>query len=181
MTSSKTKKIDKTASMSLFVNFCAVFALIYTVGLLLLANIAGGSRGALASISSSVQNKCACASVPAAAQGAMAATGELFPSSSEGELNSAAVSVVMDDAGYAQTELNISISGLKMLEIENKGVNPHSFVIDGLMIDSGAIASGEVRTVVLENLPAIATNYTYYSNVAGDDKETFSGVIIVGE
>jgi len=65
------------------------------------------------------------------------------------------------------------------LEITNRGVNGHSFVIDELGVDTGMIKPGETRTVTLKSLANEPQNYTFYSNLTEDDKDKFSGEFIV--
>lgn len=173
----KNKKIDKSTIVSFGVNFCAVFSLIYTVALLLIANMAGSNSPAVASLSASLPNKCSCDN---SSNTISPESNVLFPVPSD-ELGEASERVVMDDGGYVQKRLEVSLSGPRTIIVENKGVNTHSFVIDGLKIDSGLIIPGEEKTIVLENLPEVTQNYTYYSNVSGDNKESFNGVIVVTE
>jgi len=170
----KTKKIDKAVAVGFAANFCAVFSLIYVVGLLLVANIFGGPQAGLAAVSIPVQESCSCkgadetcaiSSLPAV----------LFPVSADNP-NEAAIKLSMDDTGYLQKELNISLSSSRRVQISNNGVTPHSFVIDELGIDSGDIAPGQSKILGLENL-ADGTSYVYYSKTGSDAREKFSGTV----
>jgi len=177
MVNNKNKEFDKAAALNNAVNFCAIFSLVFVVGLLLIANAMGGNQSR-ASLMAALQN---CSGTAVTVNDSQSLDPSvLFPTLAEEDLGPA-VGVVMDDGGYAQKELNISFTGTKTIEIENKGSMPHSFVVDGLNIDSGEIEPGQTGTVVLENLSNEVKNYTYYSNVIGDDKESFSGVIMVRE
>jgi hypothetical protein len=165
------KKMDRQATLSFIVNFCATFMLVFTLGMLMLANMVGES--ALATVSEPLtDNKCACrdkiSNKPAV----------LFPVSA-GEPSEGNIKLVVDDSGYLDKELILSAVGTKMLEVINKGVNPHSFVIDGMMIDSGVIKPGESKTIALESLSGDSQSYSFYSNLPGDNKEKFSGVFVV--
>jgi hypothetical protein len=173
MVKNKNKNKNKLEIISFAVNFCAVFSLIYIVALLLIINVFGGSKSALANLSQSLQGSCSNVSADSNRSAALTV---LFPVSVDDSQNGS-IKVVMDDAGYAQKKLDITFAGPKMIEITNKGINPHSFVIDGLKIDSGAINSGQTATIALESLSKEIKNYTYYSNIAGDDKEIFNGIM----
>jgi len=180
MSPAKNKKTEKASAIGFLVNFCAVFALIYITALLLVANILGGtSTAGLAAVSFPLQSNCSCDSCSADGN-QPAAPATLFPVSAE-DSSSGYIQIAVDDSGFAQKQIEISLSGSKMLEITNNGANPHSFVVDGLKIDSGAIEPGQTITVVLESLPAETLNYTYFSNVGNDDKAKFSGVITITE
>lgn len=175
----KRKKIDKASVVNFAVNFCAVFALIYMVMLLLVADMLGGaSQAGLAAVSFPLQNECSCGGDAAGDSQTQTPT-TLFPVAAPE--SGSYLQLAVDDGGFSLKQLNVSLDGPKMIEISNKGVNTHSFVIDGLSIDSGVIEPGAAKTVVLENLPQGTRNYTYYSNTAGDDKTKFSGVIAVTE
>ena len=182
MPTSKTKKIDRSAAVSFFVNFCAVFALIGTVGMLLVVESFGGNRAGMASASASLQGKGAC--VPAvdavARDVASGIPSVLFPVSSN-DPSEAITKITVDDGGWTPNRIDLSLASARTLEITNAGVNPHSFVIDGAGIDSGAIAPGVAKTMVLNNLSDEVKDYTYYSNMDSDGKGKFSGIISVSK
>ncbi len=148
-----------------------MFSLVFTIGLLILANMTDRSS-ALAMVSTPIDNLCA------RADNASQTPPVLFPVSA-GDPSEGSIQLVVDDSGYRDKKLILSAAGTKMLEITNKGVNAHSFVIDGMLIDSGAIKPGETKTIALENISDVPQNYTFYSNLAGDDREKFSGVFVV--
>lgn len=178
----KTKKSDRSITISFFINFCSVFALIVTVGMLLLVDTFGGNRQGLASASMPLQNKSAC--VPAGD----AKTDEipsgipnvLFPESSN-DPSEAVTKITVDDGGWTPNRIDLSLVSARTLEITNAGVNPHSFVIDGAGIDSGEIAPGATKTMVLNNLSEDVKDYTYYSNIDSAGKGKFSGIISVSK
>ncbi|UMX48342.1 MAG: cupredoxin domain-containing protein [Candidatus Nealsonbacteria bacterium DGGOD1a] len=170
------KKIDKMAMVGFAANFCAVFSLIYIVALLLVANIFGSNRAAMASLAQPIANS-ACSAV-AGEPLAAAIPAILFPVSADNPSESV-IKISIDDGGWTPKEIDLSLSSARTVEISNKGVNPHSFVIDGLGIDSGEIAPGAAKTVFLQNLSGEAAIYPFYSNISGDDKEKFSGQITI--
>jgi hypothetical protein len=157
-------------------DFCAIFALIYIVALLLVANAFGGVRSGMAQLSLAAPEKCSCQEA-ADTCSASVLPSVLYPESAAAGPAEETIKVVMDDGGYATREVNVALSSSRFVDVVNKGVNPHSFVIDEIGIDSGAIAPGETKRVALENLNADAKNYTFYSNIGTDNRESFSGVI----
>jgi hypothetical protein len=103
----------------------------------------------------------------------------LFPVSADNPSESA-IKIVIDDGGWAPKQIDLSLSSSRVMEITNKGVNEHSFVIDDLGIDSGAIAPGNAKTVYLQNLSSGAAYYIFYSNMGSDDgNEAFSGILTI--
>lgn len=169
------KKIDKMAAIGVAADFCAIFALIFVVSLLLVANALGGGRSGMAQISLPLQKACLCQTgVDACSVSTLPAV--LFPVSADNPAEGS-IKLSMDDSGFSPKSLDVASSSNLVAEITNKGVNPHSFVIDDLGIDSGAIAPGQTKTIALENLSAGKGTYTYYSNVGGDNRDTFNGVM----
>jgi len=177
MSPSKHKKNDRMTVVNFAVNFCAIFALILLTGALVVAEAVGGRGYQMASFSQSLQNN-ACSCTEAAQTCAPVVPAVLFPVSSSEPVEVPA-EIAIDDAGFSPKELNMALSSSRMVKVSNKGVNPHSFVIDSIGVDSGAIAPGQSKTVVLENLPQDGTALEFYSNVAGDSAEKFSGTVIV--
>jgi len=170
----KTKKIGKDELVGFAAIFCAIFSLIYIVGLLLVANIFNKPQMSLAKVALPVRDSCSCkGTVEACSLSALPAV--LFPVGAESP-NETAIKLAMDDAGYVQKQLDIALSSSRLVQITNNGVNPHSFVIDELGINSGEILPGQSRTLRLENMDD-AASYLYYSNVSGDPREKFSGVV----
>ena len=168
----KNKEVGKMETISFIVNFCAIFTLIFTFGLLILRD-AIGSDMAQATVSEALcDSSCDCAA-ESKDQPAV-----LFPVTA-GQPNEGSIKITMDDGGYLQDRFVLSPEGTKMLEITNKGVNAHSFVIDELAIDSGVIEPGQTRTIALDSLPDEPLDYIFYSNLSDDDKENFSGVFAV--
>ena len=170
---SRRKKIDKTSAVNFGVIFCTVFSLIYVVGLLLVASFAGGSRAGLASISAPFQ-RAVCSQI-SKDNNASATPEMIFPAA----YNGAGVDdvITVDDGGYNQKLVTVSIKNSRALEISNQGVNPHSFVIRDLNIDSGPIAPGSSKIVVLEGMGSDIRNYDFYSNIGRDDTFLFGGVV----
>ena len=153
----KIETIDRKATLSLVVNFCSMFMLVFVIGLLVLANMIDKGTDLPAASESACECVDKTADEPAV----------LFPVSA-GDPNEGSIQLVVDDSGYRDKELILSAEGAKMLQITNKGVNPHSFVVDGMLIDSGAIQPGEIKTIALESLSSVPQNYTFYSNLDGD-------------
>jgi hypothetical protein len=169
------KRIDKMAAISVAAEFCAIFALIFVVSLLVIANTLGGARAGLAQASLPLQKTCSCqAGVAACSVSTLPAV--LFPVSADSPAEDS-IKLLMDDGGFNHKTLDVASSSNLVAEITNKGVNPHSFVIDDLGIDSGAIQPGQTRIVALENLNAGKGTYIYYSNIDGDRRDVFSGTM----
>lgn len=176
MPTAKHKKLDKMTMINFAANFCAVFALIYIVALLMLANSFGTNRAQLAALSQANPNT-ACSAVPEDTLAA-AVPVVLFPVSAENPSESA-IRIAVDDGGWTPKQIDISLSSARVVEVANNGVNPHSFVIDELGVDSGAIMPGATKTIFLQNLSGEAAIYPFYSNTAGDSPEKFSGQITI--
>ena len=175
MKNPKTKKIGKDELVGFAAFFCAIFSLIYIVGLLLVANIFNRPQMSLAKVALPVHDSCSCkGTIEACSLSALPAV--LFPVGADSP-NEMPIKLAMDDAGYVQKQLDIVLSSSRLVQITNNGVNPHSFVIDELGIDSGEISPGQSKTLRLENMDD-AVSYFYYSSVAGDTREKFSGVLM---
>jgi hypothetical protein len=169
------RKIDKMAAISVAAEFCAIFALIFVVSLLVIANTLGGARAGLAQASLPLQNNCSCQSgVDTCSVSTLPVV--LFPVSADNPAEGS-IKILMDDGGFNPKTLDVASSSNLVAEITNKGVNPHSFVIDDLGIDSGAIQPGQTKAVALENLGAGKGTYIYYSNIDGDHHDVFSGTM----
>lgn len=173
--STKAKKITSYEAACFFVNFCAIFTLVFTFSLLALGNSLGG-RNTAATVSGTDSmcsaNSCLC-DTEAADEPAV-----LYPVTA-GEPNEGAVSIVVDDSGYSQKKFELTPLMPILIEITNKGVNDHSFVIDELGIDSGKINPGETRKMVLKKFDDVPQVYIFYSNLASDDVDKFSGRFVV--
>ena len=89
--------------------------------------------------------------------------------------------LAVDDNGFSIKGVAIGVVAAKdtILEVSNKGTRPHSFVIDGLGIDSGEIAPGGAKTIDLGLISGKLANYDFYSNGAGDESDVFKGIIMV--
>ncbi len=173
----KNKKLaDKFEVMSFAVNFCAVFALILVVGLLMAVQNIPGRQAGMAALSQSgiSQSECVCDDVSCP----LAVPAVLFPVSA-GEPVESAARISMDDGGFLTKELDLALSSSRTLEIYNKGVRAHSFVIPELKIDTGAIIPGETKTVILENIPQDKEVLQFYSDLPNDAREKFLGTIVI--
>jgi hypothetical protein len=174
MATAKHKKIDKASMISFAVNFCAVFSLIYVVALLLVANMLGDRRAAMAAVSKPLQ-PCSCedrcASVPSGHPDILV--------SSSGAENAVVATLTVDDGGFWPKQVSIPASGAPSVKIENRGVNDHSFVIDELSVNSGPIKPGQAQTIILENISDDAPSYDFYSDTTGDGGQNFGGSIMI--
>ena len=181
MPTSKTKKIDKSAAVSFFVNFCAVFALISTVGMLLIVDAFGKNGATMASALSPLQGKTTCAPAAEAVATDIPSTipSVLFPVSAN-DPSETITKLTVDDGGWTPKQIDLTLASSRTLEITNGGANPHSFVVDSIGIDSGEIAPGVTKTLTLNNLSTETRNYTFYSGVNGDnDKDQLKGTISI--
>jgi hypothetical protein len=74
------------------------------------------------------------------------------------------------DKGYStQGIISLGASKFLILEINNKGVNPHSFAIGALKVDTGQIAPGTTKKIELSSLPEESTNYGFQIDDGGAD------------
>jgi len=89
--------------------------------------------------------------------------------------------VIMEvsDLGFSPGGIHISSNEFVKISVTNKGEKPHSFVIDELNIDSGAIEPGQTKELEFgQNIQGTAS-FRFYSNLEGDDKEIMTGSIMV--
>lgn len=172
--STKAKKITLYESACFFVNFCAGFVLVFTFTLLAFGNLIGGRN--IAATLSDTGGGCIADTRSCEVEATTPAV--LYPVTA-GEPNEGAMAILMDDGGYSQKKFELSPLMPILIEITNKGVNDHSFVIDDLGIDSGAIKPGETRMMVLNSFEDVPQVYTFYSNLSGDDVTKFSGRFVV--
>jgi hypothetical protein len=175
MKTSKNKQTEKFAIFGFIANFCAVFALIYVVALLLAANMIGGSAAGLAAVSAPLKETCSCQTATDACSASFPTV--LFPESAQNPVETD-TQLIVDDSGFLPKELDLSLSSLRVVEVSNKGVNRHSFVIDELGVDTGPIEPGSSKTVRLDNLGAAKDSYIFYSNTGKDNKNNFRGTLI---
>lgn len=172
----KTKKISAYESACLFINLCAIATLVFTFAIIAIGNIVGPGD-AVAAVCQPVM------SVPTgepSVTDALESPTVLYPVTASAP-NEGAIKITVNDGGYLQKKLVLTPEVPTYLEITNKGVNDHSFVIDELGVDSGVIKPGETRAISLPSLENKAQNYVFYSNLAGDGNEVFSGEFIIEE
>jgi hypothetical protein len=173
----KRNKLDHSAAIGFTVNFCAMFSLIFTIGLLAAAGIAGGNSSGAASLSQGVkQTVCSC---PPAEECPVAslAPAVLFPVSAQQPTETAS-EISVDEGGFSSQEINLSNSSSRTLKIVNNGVRPHSFAITEIGLNSGIIEPGRFVTVALDGPPAGRGKVEFYSAESGDSGENFRGTII---
>ena len=161
--------------MSFSVNFCAIFALILVTGLLLAVDSLGGINAGSASLSLAAQNGDALSASDSCVPVVPAV---LFPVSAT-DPTETPIEITVNDSGFSLNELDMAQSSMRTIKITNMGADSHSFVIDKLGIDSGAILSGQTKTVVLENLMPDLQSVDFYSGIVGDRADKFRGTIII--
>lgn len=82
--------------------------------------------------------------------------------------------------GMQNKEFDVPLNKNGQIIISNMGVNPHSFVIDELGIDSGVIPAGQNYTISLDNLTLAAQDYNYYSKLDAENaNSSFTGKMTV--
>lgn len=173
----KRNKLDRAAAIGFAVNFCVMFSLIFTVGLLAVAGIVGDNSGGAASLSQGMkQAVCSC---PPAEECSVAplVPAVLFPVSAQQPMETA-LEISVDEGGFSSREINLSNSSFRTLKIVNNGVRPHSFAITETGLDSGIIEPGRFVTVALDGPPAGRGKVEFYSAESGDSGENFRGTII---
>ncbi len=174
MTNQKTKKSDKSAIILFAVNFCAVFSLIFTIGLLLLVDMSGANKKGMAATALALNgravdaSKCAPAVFPV-----------LFPVSSDEPVETT-IEINITDEGFSPQNLDLTKASLRTIRVVNQGSADHSFVVAGAGIDSGRIGAGQSVAVDLNALPAQISDFEFYSNIGQDrDKPGLRGRIIL--
>ena len=177
--SKKGKQFDKVAVIEFFINFCTIFSLILIIGLLIVADSFGGISGGAAALSQSLveKNECQCPATDCGVCGSVAPA-VLFPVSSDHPAENA-IEIAVGDDGFSVKELSLVFSSSRTLRITNNGVNSHSFAVDAIGLNSGAIAPGQSVTVLLEGFPQDLPTLEFYSDTASDSRENFSGLIIL--
>ena len=177
--SKKDKQFDKVAAVGFFVNFCAIFSLILIVGLLTVADSFGSTPGGVAALSQSLvgKNECQCPATDCEVCGSVAPA-VLFPVSSDHPAENA-IEIAVGDDGFSVKELSLVFSSSRTLRITNNGVNSHSFAMDAIGLNSGAIAPGQSVTVLLEGFSQDSPSLEFHSDIASDSREDFSGLIIL--
>ncbi len=173
----KRNEFDRDTAIGFAVNFCAMFSLIFTIGLLAVAGIVGGKSSGAASLSQGVkQAVCSC---PEAGECSVAplAPAVLFPVSAQQPVETAP-EIGVDEGGFSSREIDLSNSSSRTLKIVNKGVRAHSFVIAETGLNSGTIEPGRFATVALDAPADGAGTAEFYSAEPGDSGENFRGTII---
>lgn len=173
----KRNKLDRAAAIGFAVNFCAMFSLIFTVGLLAVAGIVGDNSGGAASLSQGMkQAVCSC---PEAEECSVAplAPAVLFPVSAQQPMETA-LEVGVDEGGFSLREINLSNSSSRTLKIVNKGVRAHSFAITGTGLNSGIIEPGRSATMALDAPADGSGRAEFYSAEPEDSGENFRGTIV---
>lgn len=171
----KRNKLDRATAIGFTVNFCATFSLIFTIGLLAAAGIAGGKSGGAAALSQGMkQAVCSCPETEECSVAPLAPA-VLFPVSAQQPME-AALEINVDEGGFSSREINLSNSSSRTLKIVNKGVRVHSFAITGIGLNSGMIEPGRSVTMALD-VPVTGTA-EFYSLADGDDSEDFRGTIV---
>jgi len=173
----KSNKLDRNAAIGFAVNFCAMFSLIFTIGLLAVAGIVGGNSGGTASLSQGMkQAVCSC---PEAEECPVAplAPAVLFPVSAEQPMETA-TEIGVDEGGFSSREIDLSSSSSRTLKIVNKGVRAHSFAVTETGLNSGMIEPGRFVTVALDEPADGSGKVEFYSTANGDAGENFRGTII---
>jgi len=89
--------------------------------------------------------------------------------------------IQIGSGGYSTKGIaaNMKISKTLLLKIKNNDSKPHSFVIDDLKINSGAIAAGTEKNLSIDNISNTTRTYEYYSDQKGDDRNSFRGSLLV--
>lgn len=155
------KKISLYLLLSFILNFCLTFTIIWTLGILLYLNIRLDD----------MQSAC-----PRCPDCAMAAKADKPAAKTP-----RSVDIEVTDNGFANNAFQFSANEDITVVIRNTGVNPHSFVIDSLGLNSGIVEAGNFRVVAAGSFPDKSETYTFYSDAPGDEIGVFSGVFQVSD
>jgi len=148
----KNSKISAYESTSLFITLCAIAALVFIVAIITMFN------STLTPNNPTIDSNPTINSSP---QEPITESSPVLYPITAGAPNEGAIEIAVDDSGYTPKTLILTPSVSTYLEITNKGVNNHSFVIDELTIDTGEIKPGETRTLILPNLPNESYEYVF--------------------
>lgn len=89
------------------------------------------------------------------------------------------VAMEVFDDGFSPSGFHLPLNEFAKISLTNKGEKPHSFVIDELNINSGAIDPGQTKELEFGQDIKNATSFRFYSNAEGDDKEKMNGSIVI--
>ena len=89
--------------------------------------------------------------------------------------------IQINSDGYATKGIaaNMAIGQTISLKITNDDSKPHSFVIEDLKVNSGAIAAGAEKTLSIDDIPNITKVYEFYSDQKGDDRDILQGTLFI--
>jgi len=84
------------------------------------------------------------------------------------------------DEGYSPQEIRIeNNNAVTNIKLANSGKREHSFAIDKLQIGPMLIGPGESFEFFIDKPLDPMETYVFYSNAAGDDPQTFKGILMV--
>jgi len=93
--------------------------------------------------------------------------------------NSFDIQINSDGYGTKGIAANMAIGQTISLKITNNDSKPHSFVIEDLKVNSGAIAAGAEKTLSIDDIPNITKVYEFYSDQKGDDRDILQGTLFI--
>ena len=166
------KKAELYLVLSFIINFCVAFTLIWTVGILFILEVGGASKKECGSTAYKNFN-------PFEQLRAEDESSAQKTETKDSEGDSDIVSVDVNDNGFLSKGFQVNSSDQITIIFANKGAKAHSFVIDEMDIDSGAVESGQTKTITISNLPQENKVYNFYSGVNGDKELGFSGLMMV--
>jgi len=87
--------------------------------------------------------------------------------------------IIASDEGFLPSGFQMGPKDTVTISVTNQGESPHSFVIDDLPIDTGAIEPGQTKTITIGKQFDQPVELKYYSNIDSDNPEIFKGTIMV--
>lgn len=166
------KKMELYLIMSFVINFCAAFILIWTVGLLFYIEVGSFNRAKCGN--AAYQN------INPFEQLRMEDEKDTQePDVAKSESEPEIINVEVNDNGFLSKGFQASSFNAVTIVFVNNGTKAHSFVIDELDVDSGAVESGQTKTITIRSLPQENKVYNFYSGVSGDREAGFSGLMMV--
>lgn len=89
------------------------------------------------------------------------------------------VEIGVNDQGFSPSGFQMGKDDKMTVTITNQGQEAHSFVIEELGINSGAIDPGQAVKVNIDKEFTEAAAVEFISDIDGDDQEVFKGTIMV--
>jgi hypothetical protein len=166
------KQNNKWIIITFAVNFCLTLTTLYLVGIMFWVGLY--KFNPMGQVGTAQKQPAQCVTIPTALPQIQA---QSQPTNASEPVSQKTINV--NDTGFVIKVFSENAGDNPVVTVVNSGAASHSFVIDELKVDSGDIAAGKSKDIPLGILPDVEKNYTFYSNSSGDDKNTFSGAMMV--